>query len=101
MWRPFHWIHRILHWPKGAEGRGGLLSSDTLHLTPDRRHVSLMYSYPNYIPLSGQVAGTIVEKVTPLKSDRMFSHFPGLVLSKDAQATIHRSIDRYKKAIGS
>lgn len=33
----------VLLWPEGAEGRGVLLSSDTLHVTPDRRHVSFMY----------------------------------------------------------
>ena len=91
----------VLHWPKGAEGRGVLLSSDTLHVTPDRRHVSFMYSYPNYIPLSAQVADSIVEKITPLKFDRMYSHFSGLVLSTDAKSAVHRSIDRYKKAIGA
>src|SRR6185503_18386455 len=53
----------VLLWPEGAEGRGVLLSSDTLYVTPDRRHVSFMYSYPNYIPLAASRVDTMVEKV--------------------------------------
>jgi hypothetical protein len=91
----------VLHWSEGAQGRGVLLSSDTLYVTWDRRHVSFMYSYPNYIPLSGPVAASIVEKVTPLRFDRLYSHFSGLVLSSDAKSAVHRSLERYRKAIGS
>ena len=42
----------VLYWPQGAERRGVLLTSDSMHVTYDRRYVSFMYSYPNYIPLS-------------------------------------------------
>jgi hypothetical protein len=91
----------VLHWPEGAEGLGVLLSSDTMYVTWDRRHVSFMYSYPNYIPLSGPVVDSIVEKVALLKFDRIYSHFSGLVISKDAKPAMQRSLARYKKAIGS
>jgi glyoxylase-like metal-dependent hydrolase (beta-lactamase superfamily II) len=89
-----------LLWPEGAEGRGVLLSSDTLHVTPDLRHASFMYSYPNFIPLSGPVVDSIVNKVAPLRFDRIYSHFTGLVISQDAKKAIQRSAERYKKAIG-
>ena len=91
----------VLHWPEGADGLGVLLSSDTMYVTWDRRHVSFMYSYPNYIPLSGQVVDSIIGKVAPLKFDRIYSHFSGLVISTDAKTAIQRSAERYKKAIGS
>jgi hypothetical protein len=90
----------VLHWLEGAEGRGVLLSGDTIMVTSDLRHVSFMYSYPNYIPLSASVVDSIVEKVSPLKFDRMYSSFTGLVLSEDAKPAVHRSVKRYKKAIG-
>src|SRR5947207_4740257 len=41
----------VLHWAGGAEGRGALLTGDIIQVVPDRKHVSFMYSYPNYIPL--------------------------------------------------
>lgn len=90
----------VLHWPQGAEGRGVLLSSDTLHVTPDRKHVTVMYSYPNYIPLSATVVEEVADRIEPLEFDRMYSHFPGLVLETDAKRAVHQSVERYKQAIG-
>ncbi len=91
----------VLLWPEGAEGRGVLLSTDTLHVTPDRRHVSFMYSYPNYIPLSAPTIDRIVAAVRPLRFDRMYSHFFNLDIRSDAKAAIERSVARYKRAIGA
>ncbi len=91
----------VLHWLEGAEGLGVLLTSDSMHVTFDRRYVSFMYSYPNYIPLSGSAVDSIIETVTPLKFDRIYSHFARLVISTDAKTAVQRSAERYKKAIGS
>ena len=91
----------VLHWPAGAGGRGVLLTSDTLHVTPDRRHVSFMYSYPNYIPFPAQVVTAVAEKVAPLAFDRMYSHFAGLVIHNNAKERVRRSVERYLRAIGS
>ncbi len=91
----------VLHWPDGAEGRGVLLSSDTLYVTWDRQYVSFMYSYANYIPFSAQTVDEIAQTVASLGFDRMYSHFPGLVLSQDAKGAVQRSVERYKNAIGS
>jgi hypothetical protein len=90
----------VLLWPGGAEGRGVLLSTDTLHVTPDRRHVSFMYSYPNYIPLPAAAVDRIVEAVMPLAFDRIYSHFYNLDIQADAKEAVRRSAQRYKQAIG-
>jgi glyoxylase-like metal-dependent hydrolase (beta-lactamase superfamily II) len=90
----------VLLWPEGAQGRGVLLSSDTLHVTPDRRHVSFMYSYPNYIPLAADTVNRVVARVMPLKFDRMYSHFYNLTIEADAKGAVQRSAERYKQAIG-
>ena len=78
-----------------------LLSSDTLYVAWDRRHVTFMYSYANYIPLSAARVDEVAQRVAPLGFDRMYSHFSGLVLSKDAKDAVQRSVERYKKAIGN
>jgi hypothetical protein len=91
----------VLLWPDGAAGRGVLLSSDTIHVTPDRRHVSFMYSYPNYIPLSAPMVDAIVATVMPLKFDRIYSHFYHLDIQTEAKESVRRSADRYKQAIGA
>jgi glyoxylase-like metal-dependent hydrolase (beta-lactamase superfamily II) len=90
----------VLLWPEGAEGRGVLLSSDTLYVTPDRRHVAFMYSYPNYIPLGADAVDRIVDTVMPLKFDRMYSHFHYREIESGARAAVQRSVERYKRAIG-
>jgi hypothetical protein len=77
-----------------------LLSSDTIHVVKDRRHVSFMYSYPNYIPLAAATVDRIVAKVMPLAFDRIYSHFHHLEIRADAKGVIQRSAERYKQAIG-
>jgi len=90
----------VLLWPDGAEGRGALLSGDTMYVAPDRRHVSFMYSYPNFIPLSASTVDTIVNKVLPLTFDRIYGHFFGLEIEADAKNVVRQSAERYKTAIG-
>ena len=76
-----------------------LLTSDTLHVTPDRRHVAFMYSYPNYIPLSPTAVDQVVDTVMPLPFDRIYSHFYHLVIETDAKEAVRRSAERHKQAI--
>ena len=60
----------ILHWAAGAEGRGAILTGDTMQVAQDRRYVSFMYSYPNMIPLNAKKVQHIVDMVEPLAFDR-------------------------------
>jgi glyoxylase-like metal-dependent hydrolase (beta-lactamase superfamily II) len=90
----------VLLWPDGADGKGALLTGDTMYVAPDRQHVSFMYSYPNFIPLSASVVDNIVDKVMPLKFDRIYGHFFGLEIVADAKSVVQRSAERYKRAIG-
>ncbi len=56
----------MLHWSRGAEGRGALLTGDIAQVTMDRRFVSFMYSYPNYMPLNAAAVRRIAAAVRPL-----------------------------------
>jgi hypothetical protein len=89
----------VLLWPAGADGRGVLLASDTLHVTPDRRHVGFMYSFPNYIPLSPAAVDGILEAVLPLEFDRVYSHFTNLEILAEGKEAIRRSADRHRRAV--
>ncbi|MFN8677653.1 MAG: hypothetical protein U0Z70_14855 [Thermomicrobiales bacterium] len=84
-----------LHWPAGAEGRGVLLTGDTIMVVQDRRWVSFMYSYPNLVPLGAAAINRIVDAVEPYPYDRLYSAWPGSVVATDAKAAVHRSADRY------
>lgn len=91
----------VLLWPEGAKGQGALLSGDTMYVAPDRKHVSFMYSYPNFIPLPATVVDRIVQVVMPLTFDRIYGHFFDLEIESDAKRVVQRSAERYKRAIGS
>ena len=83
----------VLHWPAGAEGQGVLLSGDILQVCQDRRHVSFMYSYPNYIPLSADSVRRVVAAVEPFAFDRIYGFMFDLVIKEDAKAAVSRSAD--------
>lgn len=85
----------LLHWPAGAGGRGALLSGDIIQVVPDRRWVSFMYSYPNYIPLSATAVQRVVSAVEPFPFDRIYGAFPGMTVVADGKAAVRRSADRY------
>jgi glyoxylase-like metal-dependent hydrolase (beta-lactamase superfamily II) len=90
----------ILHWQAGAEGRGALLTGDILQVTPDRM-VTIMFSYPNYLPLPPATVRQIGDKVARLAFDRIYGAFWNRVVSADGQAVVARSIARYLAAIES
>jgi glyoxylase-like metal-dependent hydrolase (beta-lactamase superfamily II) len=85
----------MLHWPAGAEGKGALLSGDIIQVVPDRRWVSFMYSYPNYIPLSAAAVERVVSAVEPFEFDRIYGAFGGMTVSTGGKRAVRRSADRY------
>ena len=64
----------------GADGRGVLLSGDTVACTPDEHWVSFMRSYPNKIPLSAAVVAKVADRVLQLDFDRLYDNFGGQVI---------------------
>jgi hypothetical protein len=90
----------VLHWAGGGGGRGALLSGDIIQVVPDRKHVSFMYSYPNYIPLSAPAIERIVKAVEPFQYDRVYGAFWDMVIEADGKAVVQSSAERYLRAIG-
>src|SRR5262249_32464707 len=80
-----------LHWAGGADGKGALFTGDTIMVVSDRRYVSFMYSFPNYIPLNARAVRGIVAAVEPYAFDRIYSSWSGSVVADDAKAAVHRS----------
>jgi glyoxylase-like metal-dependent hydrolase (beta-lactamase superfamily II) len=90
----------VLHWAGGASGRGALLTGDILMVARDRRHVSFMYSYPNYLPLPAPAVQRILRAVEPFAFERVYGAFWDLVIERDGKAAVQRSAERYLRAIG-
>jgi glyoxylase-like metal-dependent hydrolase (beta-lactamase superfamily II) len=89
----------VLHWPAGANGRGALLTGDTIYTVSDRRRVSFMRSYPNLIPLPARAVERIVQAVEPYAFDRLYSAWPGRVVTSNAKAAVQQSAARYLRAL--
>ena len=90
---------QVLHWADGADGRGALLSGDILQVASDRRYVSFMYSFPNYIPLSAAKVRHIVQAVEPFTFDRIYGAWWKRNVATGAKAAVARSAERYIAAI--
>jgi hypothetical protein len=89
----------VLHWAGGAAGKGALLTGDIIQVVPDRMHVSFMYSYPNYIPLSASAIERIINCVEPFEFDRVYGAFWDMVIQAEGKAAVRRSAQRYLRAI--
>jgi hypothetical protein len=90
----------VLHWAGCAGGRSALLSGDIIQVVPERKHVSFMYSYPNYIPLPASAIERIVSAVEPYQFDRIYGAFWDMVIEQDGKTVVKRSAERYLRAIG-
>lgn len=84
----------VVYWDAGADGRGVVLSGDTIFPTPDGKWATFMRSYPNSIPLSAAVVDRVANAVTDRPFDRLYGNFGG-VIDTDARAAVRRSADRY------
>jgi glyoxylase-like metal-dependent hydrolase (beta-lactamase superfamily II) len=84
-------------WPEGAGGRGALLSSDTVQVVPDRRFVSVMWSYPNHVPVDAGTLDAIAGRLEGLAFDRIYGAFPGNVVRAGGKEAMTRSFARYRR----
>jgi hypothetical protein len=89
----------MLHWAKGAEGRGVVCASDIATVTTDRKFFTFMRSYPNLIPLSGRQVQAIGAALEPYAFDRVYSHFFDRVIATGGKRALKVSIDRYLAAL--
>lgn len=85
----------VLHW---ADGRA-LCTGDIVMVVMDRRWVSFMYSYPNFIPLGASAVRRVVKRLEPFAFEKLYGAFPGRVVSRDAKAAVERSAERHLRMI--
>ena len=92
--------YQVLHWARGCSGKGVLFAGDQPQVCMDRRWVTFMYSYPNWIPFDAATVTAITRSLDPWPFDRLYGAF-GLHLLQDAKGAIARSRERYLAAIGT
>ncbi len=90
----------VLHWASGADGRGALLCGDVLQVGADRKSVSFMRSYPNYIPLDAAAVRRIGAALEPYRFERIYGAFRDRDVREAGNEVVRRSVERYLRAIG-
>lgn len=82
----------VLHYESGD---GTLLSGDVLQVTPDRSHVSFMYSYPNYLPVSAACVKAIGMALENVPYDSVYGSFDHAEIRGGAKQAVRTSVQRY------
>jgi hypothetical protein len=89
----------VLHWAAGAGGKGALLSGDIVQVVQDNKSVSFMWSFPNFIPLSGPSVEGVVKSIKSYQFDRVHGAFMDRSIWSDGKGVVERSAARYLKII--
>ena len=89
----------VLHWAGGAGGQGALLTGDVIQVGQDRRTVSFMYSFPNYIPVNADTVRRIVSALEPYQFDQIYGAWFGQNILSNGKQALRYSSDRYIAAI--
>jgi hypothetical protein len=89
----------VLHWRDGAGGRGVVCAGDILTVTTDRKWLSFMRSYPNFIPLSARTVERIGAALHPFAFEAIYGHYFDRAIAKDAKAVLEASVARYVAAV--
>ena len=84
----------VVHWAAGADGKGVLLTGDSVFPNPDRRSIAFMRSYPNHLPLSGAVALRVAAQLGEFRFDRIYGNFNNVIAS-GAKTVLHESAQRH------
>ena len=91
---------QVLHWSRAEGGRGALMTGDIVMVVLDRRYVSFMYSFPNYIPLNATAVHAIAAALAPYAYDSIYGGWTNQKIIGDAKQAVAVSVERYVRAIG-
>lgn len=84
----------ILHVPF-LSSEGVVLCGDTFVISPGKKHVAVMHSYPNKIPLPLNEAQRIKEQMRPLRFDTIHSWIDSQSIYSDAKLILENSLAKY------
>src|SRR6516225_7190263 len=89
----------VLHWAGGAGGRGVVCAGDILTVATDRKWLSFMRSYPNFIPLSAPAVHKIGAALKPFAFETIYGHYFDRVIATGGKSVLEASVARYVAAI--
>jgi hypothetical protein len=103
LWDGIRAIHIGGHFPGSSilqvpflSSQSALLCGDTFYIAPSKRHVSVMYSYPNMIPVTLAEISRIRQTMQEVKFDRMIGAFDNQSIESNAKEVLLESLGRYR-----
>lgn len=90
----------FVHWPQGADGKGVLLTGDTIQVAADPNWASFMWSTPNLVQLNPRAIRKIVAIAEKLDYDRIYAGWWNTVMRDGAKVKIAASEQRILKTLG-
>jgi glyoxylase-like metal-dependent hydrolase (beta-lactamase superfamily II) len=90
-----------LHWQDDRRAAGALFPGDALQVVFDRKHVTFMYSYPNYIPMHPEDVRAMRERLDGYEFDDVYGYTWGRNIIGNGRAAVDESFDRYLRAVGA
>jgi len=78
---------------------GKLFTGDTFYVNPDLQSITMMYAFPNYIPVSAATVRHVVGAVERFECRRLYGQWWDAVIQEDGRDVIRRSAERYIAAI--
>jgi hypothetical protein len=89
---------QVLHSAEADNGKGALFTGDQPQVCPDRRYVSFMYSYPNFVPLDAASVRRIVSMLEPFSFSKLYGAWSNFVVQGNGKEALRRSAERYLRA---
>jgi len=90
-----------LHWRGGPRKGGALFPGDALQVVFDRRHVTFMYSYPNYIPMKPSDVRAMQARLEGYAFDDVYGFTWGRNIIGGGRAAVDRSFARFLGAVAA
>lgn len=105
LWDGIKIVHTGGHFPGSCilkidelSEKGTLLCGDSLYIARSKRHIAMMYSYPNQIPLPANELKYTIAKVSQLKFDSIYGAFDWQNLRGNAGEVFKSSVERYRES---
>ncbi|GAB3346268.1 MBL fold metallo-hydrolase [Lysobacter tyrosinilyticus] len=89
-----------LHWKSGPRGTT-LLPGDALQVVSDRRHVTFMYSYPNFMPMKPAAVRHMQELLSAYDFDDVFGYTWDRNIIGGGRNAVDASFARYLDVVSS
>jgi glyoxylase-like metal-dependent hydrolase (beta-lactamase superfamily II) len=90
-----------IHWRDGPRRGGALFPGDALQVVLDRRHVTFMYSYPNYVPMKTSDVRAMRERLKDFAFEDVYGFTWGRNIIGGGRGAVDASFERFLAAVAA